>query len=133
MSAAVRSATGHAQTGRRTGTSPDQLSLPLNVPTLPREASLTERFAAFHTANPHVYRALHSLASRRWTSDLRAGRRPHVGVAALYEALRWEQALRTTGETWRLNNSYRAFYARLLIAARPEWAGFIDTREQKAA
>ncbi len=111
----------------------DQLSLPLNVPALPGKPTIEERFTAFHQANPHVYRALRTLAAQRWDAAVRAGRKPKVGIAALYEALRWQQGLTTSGEVWKLNNDYRAGYARLLLAERPEWAGFIDIREQRAA
>lgn len=92
------------------------------------EATLAERFAAFHAANPHVADALESLAAQ-W---LAAGNR-RVGAKALIERLRWESGLRTDGKPYRINNSHVSFYARLLIERHPEWAEAIETREQRCA
>ena len=100
---------------------------PLVQPDYTPDQSLPDRFAAFHAANPHVADALEVLAGR-WLAN-----HDHVGIGALYEALRWESGIRTTGDEYRLNNSYRAFYARLLIERRPEWADAFRLREQRAA
>jgi uncharacterized protein YbaP (TraB family) len=51
----------------------------------------------------------------------------------LFERLRWESGIATEGDAYRLNNSYRAFYVRLLIERRPEWANKFEVRVQKAA
>lgn len=84
--------------------------------------SLTERFRQFHEGHPHVYDTLARLA-REWVG--RTGGR--VGIAALWERMRWELSVETT-ETPRLNNSYRAFYARLLMAQEPDLAGVFNVR-----
>jgi len=105
-----------------------QLELfPLVEPTYAPEATLAERFAAFHAANPHVADALEHLAEQ-W---LAAGH-SRVGMKALVERLRWESGIRTAGDAYVLNNSYTAFYARLLIERRPEWADAIQTRRAMA-
>lgn len=109
---------------------PDQLVLPVGglvTPDYEPEATLAQRFEAFHAANPHVADALETLAAQ-WL-----GRHDHVGIAALFERLRWESGIRTEGDAYRLNNSYRAFYSRLLIERRPEWADSFSLRIQKAA
>lgn len=108
---------------------PNQLVLDLPAlvtPEVPAGATLPERFAAFHGANPHVADALEALAAQ-WLA-----RRPRVGVKALVERLRWESGIATEGDAYRLNNSFTAFYARLLIERRPEWADSIETRERAA-
>lgn len=89
--------------------------------------SLPERFAQFHSDNPHVADALEALAAQ-WFA---AGNQ-RVGMKALYERLRWESGLRTTGGAYRLNNDWPAFYARLLLEAHPEWTGRILTRAAAA-
>lgn len=107
-----------------------QLALNLTdliVPDYAPEATLPERFAAFHAANPHVADALEQLAGQ-WFA---AGHN-RVGVKSLYERLRWEAGIQTTASDWRLNNSWTAFYARLLIERRPEWADRIQTRTAAA-
>lgn len=100
---------------------------PLTEPDYEPEASLADRFAAFHAANPHVADALEQLAEQ-W---LAAGNRK-VGMKSLAERLRWESGIQTTGDAWRINNSHIAFYARLLIERRPEWAECIETRRALA-
>jgi hypothetical protein len=100
---------------------------PLAEPDYTPTMSLADRFAAFHSSNPHVADALEALAAQ-W---LAAGHRK-VGMKALAERCRWESGIQTTGEPWRINNSHVAFYARLLIERRPEWADAIDTRRALA-
>lgn len=105
-----------------------QLELfPLTEPEYDAEMTLADRFAAFHASNPHVADALEQLAEQ-W---LAAGNRK-VGMKALVERLRWESGIRTEGSAYRLNNSWPAFYARLLIERRPEWADCIETRRAVA-
>jgi hypothetical protein len=95
-------------------------------PTYTRGASWAEKFEAFDAANPHVARALEALAGQ-WLAYHRK-----VSVKALFERLRWEYGIRTRGEAMQLNNSFTAYYARLLIHRRPEWADAIDTRSSAA-
>ncbi|HEX6579232.1 MAG TPA: hypothetical protein VF082_12780 [Jiangellaceae bacterium] len=88
--------------------------------------SLAEKFRRFHEDNPHVYTALVTLA-REWKS--RTGGR--VGIAALFEVARWHMALETTS-TPKLNNSYRSFYARLIMASEPDLADVFEVRKSAA-
>jgi hypothetical protein len=87
---------------------------------------LEKRFAVFHKANPNVYHRLQQRALEF------AGRgRQRIGIAELAEELRYDQDLRTHGEPFKLNNSFRALYARLLIYRNPTLlAGVIETRRQ---
>lgn len=89
-------------------------------------ASLAERFRAFHDANPAVYDTLVALA-RQWRA--RTGGR--LGIAALFEVARWRIALEST-ETPKLNNSYRAHYARLIMALEPDLEGVFECRRSTA-
>ena len=101
---------------------------PLVAPDHEPEATIEERFDAFHAANPQVADALEHYAEQ-W---LAAGHR-RVGVKALVERLRWESGVQTHGDAYRINNSLVSHYARLLIARRPEWADAIETRTLRAA
>ncbi len=107
---------------------PEQLAFPdLIVPELPREATLRERFDAFNAANPGVYFELRRLALEM----VRHGRK-RVGIAACFEILRWS-AMQTRGDDgWKLNNSHRAFYARLLADSEPELATAFELRTQRS-
>jgi hypothetical protein len=64
------------------------------------------KFEKFHEANPHVYELLVQLA-REYIR--RTGQRK-LGIGMLWERLRWEMAISTTGD-FKLNNNYRAHYA----------------------
>lgn len=90
------------------------------------ESTLEERFEEFHRANPHVYQ---ELLKRALCLRERGVRR--FGIAAIFEALRYEAAMETGGDTWKLNNDYRAFYARLLMKNVVALNGFFEIREQK--
>lgn len=77
---------------------------------------------AFHEKNPHVYEELRKIAR-----DLRRRGIRRVGIALLFERLRWISKIETDGDPFRLDNSHRAYYARLLMA-EPDLAGLFETR-----
>ena len=89
--------------------------------------SLDARFARFHAANPHVFRALESLAMQLY----RAGARG-FGVKLLVEQLRWQYAIATSGDTFRINNNWPSRYARMLVETHPELRGVIELRELRS-
>lgn len=84
---------------------------------------ILEKFWEFHFQNPQVYADLRRLA----LGLVHAGRK-HYGIKSLFEVLRWERALYTTGSIFKLNNNYHALYARILMDDEPELAGFFSTR-----
>jgi hypothetical protein len=108
----------------------DQMELPglieLVEPDYTPGLSWAEKFVLFDAANPHVARALEALAAQ-WLKHHR-----RVSMKALVERLRWESGIFTQGNAYRINNSFTAFYARLLIERRPEWADSIETRKAQA-
>ena len=88
--------------------------------------TLEQQFEAFHQANPQVYPALRRLA----LDAARHGRR--LGIGMLFEVLRWQYAMNDDGpgQEFKLNNNYRAFYARLLMEREPDLQGYFETRTQ---
>lgn len=100
---------------------------PLVQPEVPKDATIRQRFEAFHKANPHVYGHLVRLAL-----DIRQRGHDKWGIANLFEVLRWESALYTTGDPYRLNNNFRAWYARILMADNSELEGFFEVRKLHA-
>jgi hypothetical protein len=92
------------------------------------EATLAERFEAFHALNPWVADELEELA----VEALAFGEK-RIGIKHFVEVLRWNYRRATTGDEWRLNNNWTSRYARLLIERRPELAQVIETRELRAA
>jgi hypothetical protein len=92
------------------------------------ERTLRENFRRFHAENPQVYETLRRLA-KQWVA--RHPGRP-TGIGALFEVVRWEIAMATSGEPLKLNNNYRAFYARELMQNEPDLVGLFHTRKQRA-
>jgi len=89
--------------------------------------TLVERFARFHRANPHVYRELLRL------SRMMLARGRKVGIATLYEVLRWNYVLHTDDESgFKLNQDYRSMYARLIMESDPELKDFFEIRKLRA-
>ncbi len=85
---------------------------------------LERAFWVFHRANPEVYARLVALA-RQWRAQ-HPGKK--VGIGMLFEVLRWEAALETTGR-FKLNNSTRSFYARLIMTEERDLRGVFVTRK----
>ena len=88
----------------------------------------TDKFVEFHRENPHVYRVLVSLA-REWVA--RSGNHK-LGIKTLYERARWEIAMTTSDDDYKLNNTWTAFYARLIMQQEPDLAGLFDLRASEA-
>lgn len=87
--------------------------------------TIEERFRRFDEANPHVYEALERLAL-----GMKRRGAPKWSTKAMFEILRWAYWMMTNDpEGFKLNNIYTAPYSRLLMANRPELAGFFETRE----
>lgn len=103
-----------------------QLALVLTHPEEPpRPPTLEERWQAFDRENPQVWRAF-----ERFTWDaIRAGRE-RIGAKAIWERMRWWSSVETTGDEYRLNNSWVSFYARKFRKAYPEHAHVFATRER---
>lgn len=91
------------------------------------EADLNLRFAAWLDANPHVLAVFidRALAAR-------AAGRTRIGAKRLVEAMRWDLALTTTGDEFRLNNNYVSRLARAAVTARPELATLFEFRELRS-
>lgn len=87
-----------------------------------------EKFEQFHEDNPAVYATLCGLA-REWLA--RTGK-PRIGIGQLTERCRWEIAMRTNDPEFKINNNYRAYYARLMMANEPDLAGIFELRMSAA-
>ena len=87
--------------------------------------SIAERFADFHIQNPDVYQAIVEIAS------VMKGRGIHkMGIALIFERLRWLHYIDTKGaEPFKLSNSFRSEYSRLIMQQEPSLAGFFEIRE----
>ena len=84
-----------------------------------------EKFEAFHSANPQVYKALEELAETLVTRG-----RSKIGIGFLCEVLRWNYYMNTDdpNSDFKINNNYRPYYARLLIQNNPLWENKFELR-----
>lgn len=93
-----------------------------------RSGTIQERFEEFHHKNPEVYYELVTLAR---SAKVRGHQR--VGIDQLFAVLRWNRLMRTSSrDGWKLNNSFRSRYARLIAEREPDLAGIFETRELRA-
>jgi hypothetical protein len=88
-----------------------------------------QRYEAFHYANPWVFDRLVDMAR-----NLKRRGINHYGIAALWEVLRYDWTIMTEDPTskLKLNNDYKAFYARDIMARHPDLQGFFETRRSQA-
>lgn len=92
-----------------------------------RSLSLDERFEAWLADNGHVYTAVRRAA----LAAVRAGT-TRLSIAKIIEELRADRSVATTGDSWKLNNSFRAPLARRLMDAEPEFEGHFEIRVRKS-
>lgn len=90
---------------------------------------LKRQFADFHEANPHVYRRLVEM-----TWALKHKGHSKVGIGMLFEVLRWEHYMENKDphSEFKLNNNYRAYYARMIMKREKGLADIFETRELRA-
>jgi hypothetical protein len=83
-------------------------------------------FKEFHLEHPEVYTELVKLA-RTWQSN----GSDKLGIATLFEVLRWNSHLNPQRDSgYKLNNNYRALYARLIMEQEPDLNGLFEIRER---
>lgn len=84
-------------------------------------------FEKFDADNPWVYTQLRSMAIQ-----LKRTGRDSYGIAALFEVLRYEHAVKTVSDDGlKLNNNFRALYARRLAQNEPELREFFKMRVRR--
>jgi hypothetical protein len=87
---------------------------------------IVRRFLRFHKRNPELFLHLKMLALR-----VKAAGKEQYSIAALFEVVRYDAAVKTTGEPWKINNNYRTLYARMLECSSPQLKGFFKTRHRR--
>lgn len=99
------------------------------MPKLP----IRDQFILFHKANPDIY----DLFERFTLEALKTGM-TKVGAKFVFERIRWELYVATTGKTYaplagrlvKLNNNYTAWYARLFMAKNRSYKGVFELRRK---
>lgn len=86
------------------------------------------RFATFDADNPNIYRLL-----VRFARQLRDRGYSRCGIALLWERMRWEMMLSTSDPAgFKLNNDYKADYARMMMRNEPDLREFFRVRELRS-
>lgn len=84
---------------------------------------LQEQFNEFHKKNPQVYEMF-----RRFTYQAIDAGRKDFGAKCVVERIRWSSMVETTGDTFKINNNFTSFYARMFMDSHPEHYGLFQTR-----
>ena len=87
---------------------------------------MREQVQRFHENNPDVWRLFCGFTFDRINLGFK-----NYSANAIFKRIRWEKDVGGDGAVqFKLNNNYRAFYARRFMKAYPEHDGFFRTREQ---
>lgn len=86
------------------------------------------RFEEFDQENPHVYEEIFEIASTAKTNGV-----DRLGIATIFEVMRYNVAIRTKGDRFKLNNNFRAMYVRKLVEEYPQFTNMFETRERPSA
>lgn len=99
-----------------------EITLPEYAPGL----SWNEKAVIFDRQNPTLLTYFVGLARRQ-----KAAGRSRGSINQYFEIARYEHSILITGhEEYRLNNNFRAWYAREIMRRHPDLAGFFQTRQQ---
>jgi len=82
-------------------------------------------FLKYHRDNPHIYEAFKKFTvkainkgHKRWSAE------------AIFNVMRWETEI-TGNDEFKINNNYKALYARMFMRDFPEVKGFFAIRKSK--
>lgn len=91
-----------------------------------RADQIFSAFKTFHRTNPIVWRLF-----EQFTLDLIRAGRGNYSSNAIFERIRWQIDVDLViAEEIKLNNNFRAYYARLFHVAHPEHDGFFRNRKR---
>ena len=86
-----------------------------------------KKFEMFQKDNEHILFKLIELCERAVFSG-----RTKLSMNQMFEVLRWDYSLKTNAQDFKLNNTYTAYYTRLIRKLRPELGNLITLKESKA-
>jgi hypothetical protein len=90
--------------------------------------TIQEKFEEFHKNNPHIYNEIVRLA-RQWK---KAGKK-RLGIKMIFEVLRWNTAIATQSQDFKLSNNYTSRYTRLIEAQESDLVNVFRTRPLTAS
>lgn len=87
--------------------------------------TLQIKFEQFDKANPEIWRLFF-----KFTLIVMEGRK-RIGGKAVMERVRWESIVDSSAKSFKVNNSYTAYYVRKFQAVYPQFAHVFETRKVK--
>lgn len=84
---------------------------------------LEKKFWEYHRENPQVYALFDRFASEAVNRN-----RKRFSANMIFERMRWYTVIETGGDEYKLNNNYRAYYARLWMRNHPDHDDLFETR-----
>lgn len=84
-----------------------------------------KRARAYDVENPKVWELF-----TRFAEMVKGRGYNHYSSNAIFERIRWEIEIETSGDIFKMNNNYRAYYARKLML-RPDFQKFFEIRDFK--
>lgn len=98
---------------------------PKQIETILGPKKYMESFLAFHKENPEIYDLFLEYSHRV------RKKRESYGAKSIAEQIRWHKLIEQGNEFFKLNNTYTAYYARLVMASnRKLFKGFFQLRER---
>jgi hypothetical protein len=86
-------------------------------------------FETFHRMNPYIWKLF-----LRFTQEVIDAGFVHYSVNAVFERIRWHVSIETKSEDgFKLNNVFRAYYARLFEVGNPQYRGLFRKRKLTSA
>lgn len=89
---------------------------------------LTQKFNAWNIENPQVYDLF-----KRFTFEAISKGHKHLSAWMIANRIRWETAIVTTGNDYKISNDFIALFARKFMEDFPEHDGFFRTKTMKRA
>ena len=89
-----------------------------------RADQIHKDFEIFHLQNPMVWELFKKYVLIIIKRDFK-----HYGASAVFERIRWHVQIETTGQEFKLNNNFCAYYARMFEEEYPGHGGFFRSRE----
>lgn len=108
-------------------TVPEKKAPPRRKTAAQRRAERERAFLAFDEKYPEVFERLKTMALA-----LKDRGFEHYGIRVLWEQVRYQNDIKTTGEPYKLCDHMTSFFARKMMAEVPELDGFFEIRSRRS-
>jgi hypothetical protein len=90
------------------------------------DVETARQFWEFHEENPHVYDEIVRLCRQANARGFK-----HWSINGIFEVIRWNRAIKTRADDYKLNNNLKTPYARYVMQNEPDLRGFFITRQSR--